>query len=191
MDKIFKIDENLFVKIQVFVHGNAWMDKPLVFLAQYLIYGIPILLIILWFWSVPVKKATFKSLLAAVIAWLGFAKIIASLVGRSRPTEALLGGKELLFHRPDTSFPSDHAAMLFALALSLRLYGMKKLGNVLLVVAALISISRVMVGVHFPLDVIGGAILGSLVAWLLWMIREYLDKYIVEPILKVLKKIKL
>lgn len=188
MDRLFAYDEKLFVKIQVFVHHNPWMDKMLVFLAQYLIYGIPVLLVILWFWSVKVKKATFKSALAAIVAWLGFAKIIAHVVNRPRPSEMLMAGKELLFHRPDTSFPSDHATMLFALALSLRLYGLKTLGNVLLVVSAVIAISRVMVGVHFPLDVVGGAILGCLVALLFWTIREYIDRYLADPILNFLKK---
>ena len=189
MNKVFQIDDNLFMSIQNFISKYPFLDKIWIFLAQYLIYGVPVLLIVLWFWSVPAKKAAFKSVLAAVVAWLGFARIVAIIVNRPRPTQELLGAKELIFHRPDTSFPSDHATMLFALAISLRLYGFKKLGNILLIVATLVSISRVFVGVHFPFDVIAGALLGSLVAVLFWSIREYIDKYLTNPIISVLKRI--
>lgn len=188
MNNIFKIDEKIFVQIQDFVSKNTWLDKPLIFLAQYLIYALPVLMIILWFWDIKTKKGVFKSVLASIVAWLGFAKLIAVLVNRPRPSESLLQAKELLLHRPDTSFPSDHATMLFAFALSMRLFGFKKLGNVLLVVATLISVSRVLVGVHFPFDVLGGAILGSLVAYFFWLIREYIDKYLTDPIVGFLKR---
>lgn len=191
MNSIFKIDDKIFVYIQRSVGKYSWLDDLLIFMAQYLIYTIPVLLIILWFWSVPVKKAVFKSLIAVVIAWLGLAKLVAVLVNRPRPAEAILNAKELLFHRPDTSFPSDHATMMFALALSLRLYGLKKLGNTLLVVAVLISISRVWVGVHFPFDVIAGAILGCFVAWIVWLCRNFIDRYLTNPLLGFLKKFRL
>lgn len=187
MNYLFDLDNQLFIALQKFFVANSFWEKIWIFFAQYLIYGLPVLLIILWFWSAPVKKAVFKSVIAAVFAWAVFAKVIASLVERARPVDELPNAKELLFHRPDTSFPSDHATMLFALALSLRLYGLKTLGNIMLIVSAVIVISRVFVGVHFPLDVIAGGVLGCGVAWLFWSLREYLDK-IVEPVLKFLKR---
>ena len=188
MNTIFQYDEKLFIQLQNFVLKNSWLDKPLVFLAQYLIYALPLLMLVLWFWSVRSKKATFKSVLASIVAWLGFAKLIAVLVNRPRPDLSLLQGKELLFHRPDTSFPSDHATMLFAFALSMRLYGFKTLGNILFVVAVLVSVSRVLVGVHYPFDVVGGAFLGCAVAYFFWLIREYIDKYLTNPIVGFLKR---
>lgn len=191
MENIFRIDDKIFMWIQHGVGHYRWIDNLFIFLAQYLIYSIPILLIVLWFWSIPTKKATFKSVLAALIAWLGFSKLVAILVNRPRPEAAILDAKELIFHRPDTSFPSDHATMLFALAFSFKFYGYKKLGNILLIMAVLVSFGRVWVGVHFPFDVIAGALLGLFVAWLFWFLREYLDQYLVEPITGFLKKFRL
>ncbi len=61
---------------------------------------------------------------------------------------------------PNISFPSSHTYIAFAIAISVFLYGHKKLGTVLLALAILVAVSRVGAGLHYPSDVIGGAILG-------------------------------
>ncbi|MDO8513766.1 MAG: phosphatase PAP2 family protein [bacterium] len=190
MGKIFEFDGRFLISIQELVDKNHWLNQVWIFLAQYLIYGLPILLLVLWFWSAPTKKAVFKSVVAAVFGWLVFGKALALLVNRPRP-EAFAGTQELLFHRPDTSFPSDHAALLFALALSMRLHGYKRLGNIMFIIAGIISITRVFVGVHYPLDVIVGAIVGCIAAVLFWLIDEYLDRYLAVPVLGFLKRFRL
>jgi undecaprenyl-diphosphatase len=70
-----------------------------------------------------------------------------------------------LVHLPHTpSFPSGHAATSFACAATLARFTPRRVAVGLYVLAALIAFSRVWVGVHYPLDVIGGAVLGLLVA---------------------------
>jgi len=63
----------------------------------------------------------------------------------------------------DASFPSGHAATSFAAATMLSL-SFPRFAPFLYVLAAAIAFSRVYVGVHYPLDVIGGAALGVLIA---------------------------
>jgi undecaprenyl-diphosphatase len=58
------------------------------------------------------------------------------------------------------SFPSSHTYIAFAIATSIFLYGHKKLGSFLFLVAIGVAIGRIGTGLHYPSDVIGGALLG-------------------------------
>jgi undecaprenyl-diphosphatase len=62
----------------------------------------------------------------------------------------------------DPSFPSGHTTVAFACATVLS-YFAPKLAPVLFLLALAIGFSRIYVGVHYPLDVLGGAALGVLV----------------------------
>jgi len=58
------------------------------------------------------------------------------------------------------SFPSSHTYIAFAIATSIYLYGHKKLGAILFILAIFVAISRVGMGLHYLSDIIGGALLG-------------------------------
>jgi len=64
----------------------------------------------------------------------------------------------------NSSFPSGHSANAFALAMTLYLYN-KKIGIPALIFATIIGISRIFVGVHWPIDVAVGIMLGISVAY--------------------------
>ncbi len=136
------------------------------FLAEYLTYLLPLILMILWFWSKQAKKIALRGLFSAILAWPIFSVIIGKLVHRARPF-SVTGVQELVFHRPDTSFPSEHAAALFAVAMSFYLSGFKKLSYVVFSLAIVVSFFRVAAGIHWPTDVLAGAILGLLSAYLI------------------------
>lgn len=59
-----------------------------------------------------------------------------------------------------SSFPSSHTYIAFAIAISIFLYGHKRLGAVLFLLAMLVALGRIGVGLHYPSDVIAGALLG-------------------------------
>jgi undecaprenyl-diphosphatase len=88
---------------------------------------------------------------------------LKALVDRPRPPLRYVEPEPLVRTPHDGSFPSGHAATSFAAATILS-FAFPRLAPFLFVLAALIAWSRVYVGVHYPLDIIGGAILGILVA---------------------------
>jgi undecaprenyl-diphosphatase len=63
-----------------------------------------------------------------------------------------------------SSFPSGHATLSFALAFSIFLYD-KKIGSLFLLLAFFVAMGRIFTGVHFPLDILVGGILGIFVSW--------------------------
>jgi undecaprenyl-diphosphatase len=77
---------------------------------------------------------------------------------------------------PDASFPSDHATAAFAIAVSIWLRS-RRIGWLVLAIATILAVARVAVGVHYPSDVLGGAILGTAAALFFWLppVRGYLN----------------
>jgi undecaprenyl-diphosphatase len=118
------------------------------------------------FTSVKARHGVVAAGLSALLA-LAVAHLISGMWDRPRPFEA---HHVHLFvsASADPSFPSDHATAAFAIAIALLLRN-RRVGWLALAMAAVISVSRVAVGVHYPSDVLGGAVIGTLAALALWV----------------------
>lgn len=130
------------------------------------------------FGSAESRRAVVSAGFASLIA-LGIAHVIAGAVDRARPYAAHPGDAHLYVPAShDPSFPSDHATAAFAIAMAIWLRN-RAVGAFALALAALLSLSRVAVGVHYPSDVVVGALIGSAAALLLWMpvLRDRLDRF--------------
>jgi undecaprenyl-diphosphatase len=103
------------------------------------------------------------------------ASAVKNAVDRERP-ELALGGIDTLIDTPSSSaFPSGHAATSFAAAVILAT-ALPSLAPALFVLAATVALSRLYVGVHYPLDVLAGAALGVLVATALLLLARVLRR---------------
>jgi len=109
------------------------------------------------------KKSDLRALVFVAITVLVsdfVATRLKDLFARVRPCHALEGVRLLVGCGGSYSFPSGHATNIFAamVFLSLRY---KKYAPLFIAVAVAVAYSRVYVGVHYPLDVLGGAVLGT------------------------------
>jgi undecaprenyl-diphosphatase len=86
-----------------------------------------------------------------------------------RPFVTYLDVLPLVSEGSYSSFPSAHATLFFALATALYMYN-KKVGGTFFFFATIIALSRMVVGVHYPLDLIGGAVIGVVTAYLFYRI---------------------
>lgn len=96
-------------------------------------------------------------------------ELIRAVYGRVRPFEAL--GLKTLFTETSASFPSGHATFFFALATAVYLYN-RRWGWWFFAAALLISLARVAAGVHYPSDIFGGALVGIVVATLVYRLTR-------------------
>ncbi|MDZ4296024.1 MAG: phosphatase PAP2 family protein, partial [Patescibacteria group bacterium] len=99
------------------------------------------------------------ALAAAVIARLGVTQLIRHFYFRPRPFAVLDDLTPLFYHPATATFPSGHASFFFALATIIFLWN-RKVGIVYFLFAAAISLSRVIAGIHWPVDIAAGAVVG-------------------------------
>ena len=108
-----------------------------------------------------------------------FGDLIKNLLQRIRPCNALDDVRKIIGCAGGFSFPSNHAVNNFTAAFFFyKLYPNLKIP--LFITAALIALSRVYLGVHYPSDILGGAIIGSAIGYLFGIgalkMLEYLEK---------------
>ena len=122
-----------------------------------------------WFWIVlalalvvcpKTRRAGVAAGIALLLSLLVNNVLLKNAVARTRPYE-LVEGLQILVSRPhDFSFPSGHSGASFAAACAMYPNLPRRWGVTLAVLAALIALSRLYVGVHFPTDVLAGAVIG-------------------------------
>lgn len=110
------------------------------------------------------RKAGLCCALALVLDLIVVNITLKPLIGRIRPYAVLDAISPLIPPVHDASFPSGHSAVSFAGAWAFYRSMGKKWGRPLMILAALIALSRLYVGVHYPTDVICGAVIGAVLA---------------------------
>jgi undecaprenyl-diphosphatase len=140
-------------------------DALIIFFGSYLAYVLAVLLAAFALWHF---RAALVAVVAAGIARLMVKPIVVLFVHRARPYIANPSIRNII--GPQTgeeyqSFPSGHALFFFALATVVYRHD-KRWGWVFFAGATLMGIARVLGGIHWPTDILGGAALGILVGWL-------------------------
>lgn len=110
------------------------------------------------------RKVGCMSAVALLLSLLVNNVVLKNLVARTRPFDAIQTLMPLVQRPLDFSFPSGHTASSFAAAGVYFRNLPKRFGLPLLILAVLISVSRLYVGVHFPTDVLFGLVSGLLLS---------------------------
>jgi len=145
--------------------SNAMIDLA-IFIANDLLYLIPLFLLAYWATGDHIQKQiALKSVCVALLA-LGVAQIIGHVYPHPRPF--MMGiGRTLIYHVPDPSFPSDHMTLFSSIAVTFLLSRKYLIGWVIFIMAWTVAWARIYIGVHFPFDMIGAFILSISIALLI------------------------
>ena len=148
-------------------HLGALPSGLLIAVAQGPIFALPALLVALWLLGSPQdRSAAVTAALAGVLALL-IAASCSALVFHPRPFMEGLAANSL-DHASDSSFPSDHATLFFGLAFAFlfRPASWPVCNPLLLVtVGVCVGLARVALAAHYPLDIVGAALIGRVAAY--------------------------
>ena len=160
-----ELDEALFLWVNGWVGKFTPVDEVMKLIASDYLVPVTLALILFALWFAGTDLGTRERYqIGIVVAVFAVAlanssiEVLNNFYFRDRPF--LNHEAELLFYRPtDSSFPANSAAAAFAIAGSVGIF-QRRLAIVIASLAALYAFSRVYVGVHYPLDVVGGAVFG-------------------------------
>ncbi len=125
------------------------------------------------------RRVGISALCAMLIGLIVVNFTIKPLVARDRPWLVIEGFSNLVTEGDPNSFPSGHTNAAFAFAVGVCAAGAKRWMKLAAVCAAVVmGLSRLYVGVHFPSDVLAGAVIGSLCGLLgAWIIRKTWERF--------------
>ncbi|WP_026965935.1 phosphatase PAP2 family protein [Algoriphagus terrigena] len=190
IETLKKWDEEFFLWLNS--HHVDWLD-PIMFQISETITWVPLYVYLIWrifrqdrvnaWW---VLGGVALTILAADQLTSGFLK---PFVERLRPCHDPRW-EDLMYNYERCGglygFASSHAANTFGVAvfLNLKLKGKVKNLGWLYLYAVVVSFSRVYLGVHYPFDILVGALIGAAFAWLVWFLIVFIKRELIKRALK-------
>jgi len=156
---------------QVFSFFYQFQDIPYIgIIADLPIFFLPIFLLSVWLYHTFQKqdddlRLKLLHIFYACVLGMIFSYIIKSFIEVDRPDSYIAQtGNLIMSDIPESSFPSDHATISFAFVTALFFTGFKKVWRYFLPFVIMMNISRIIVWVHWPLDILVGTMLWIIVA---------------------------
>ena len=160
------LNQTLFLGLAAPAHPGLLMLALAKFFGEYAIFVVPLLAATGWLRGNGHSRKVWLEASVSMLVGLLINQFIALLWPHPRPF--MLGlGHNLIAHAANSSFPSDHLTGLWAFSFSLLMHRSQRMTAVALVLLGLpMAWARIYLGVHFPLDMLGAALVAGFSAWL-------------------------
>ncbi len=182
------MDWRVFHGINEFVRDHTWLESAFNGIETWGTILIAVAAAALWLLARPRGEPKWKLTAASALAAGGLAflvnQVIHAIWDRSRPYEAHAGVYHPHAHSTDAGFPSDHASAAFGIATAVALID-PLVAIPFLVLAALIGVGRVIVGAHYPGDVLAGLLVGLVAAVFVVRVARPLIAFLVRLVERV------
>lgn len=186
-NELFRLINNLAYKSKV-------LDSIMIFFSKYVIYIYMLIVAGLFVKGIIQKKSSCRKAAFSAFAIAAVNLILNFIIGHIYYVDRPFVHNKvnvLVPHKANASFPSDHSAGTMSIALGLGKYR-KILGVILMVMSFIVGFSRVYVGNHYPMDVIGAYIIVVITNYIynlkfrkkLLTLYEEVENKIVEAVFK-------
>ena len=136
----------------------------------------------LWIWSDRRQRAAVLTAVIAVLVGLGIDQAIGFIWFEPRPFVVGIG-RTLVTHAPDSSFPSDHATVLWALGWTLvATMALRGWGWLFVVVGFPVAWARIYLGLHYPFDMVGSMVVSLLIAIPARYAFPIIERWLLPPV---------
>ena len=177
LNSIIDYDLSLSLAINRYVGKSEMIDSLMGILASDYFFPVifALFMVGIWFNGSGQKERVvnqyiviFSVMSLALVNWVVF--VVNAYLFRPRPFEN--EQITLIYYKAtDSSFPSNALAVLFAISISVLIVN-QRYGSALLFLSIIYGISRIYVGVHYPLDILSALILGATIAGIVWYIGK-------------------
>ena len=177
LNSIIDYDLSLSLAINRYVGKSEMIDSLMGILASDYFFPVifALFMVGIWFNGSGQKERVvnqyiviFSVMSLALVNWVVF--VVNAYLFRPRPFEN--EQITLIYYKAtDSSFPSNALAVLFAISISALIVN-QRYGSALLFLSIIYGISRIYVGVHYPLDILSALILGATIAGIVWYIGK-------------------
>jgi undecaprenyl-diphosphatase len=173
---MFSLDEKIFSFIHQLVGKSRLLDLSAIFFADYSGYILILIALVLIFSAKKYKDRIYNLAFVSLALLLSsgiFTPTIRFFFFRERPFVHLDFIPLITKSSFEAAFPSGHASFFFALAFAIFYLGKRRWSLIFVLISALMGISRVYVGVHWPLDIVSGILVA--------FVSASIVKFLLEP----------